>query len=89
MMKTIIGINTDFTDAENPSAQITPYFFEELDWAKGRIDTNFGEISVSWMRKVHSVEIEITVPPEINISFQGKHLSLGTNKFVINVKKNS
>ena len=45
------------------SVRIRPYIHDlGLTWAKGRIPTPFGAISVSWQKKADIFNIQVTMP---------------------------
>lgn len=83
IIKTVLGINTDFTDIHKPVANISPYLFKGIDYANGWTDTQFGKIGVSWTKGDASAEVEITVPQDISVYYLGERLDVGKNKRII------
>ena len=83
IIKTVLGINTDFSDIYKPVAHISPRLFKNIDWAKGGVKTRFGEIRVSIVKNSVLSEIEITVPDGIAVYFCGEKLKSGKNKRII------
>lgn len=83
IIKTVLGINTDFSDIYKPVAHISPRLFKNIDWAKGGVKTRFGEIRVSIVKTSVLSEIEITVPDGIAVYFCGEKLKSGKNKRII------
>jgi len=70
MMKTIVGIDIDFSEKGNEKAYITPYIFNDLDYAKGSINTSLGKISVEWRKTTSGTEVKYTVPENIKVCFR-------------------
>ena len=83
IIKTVLGINTDFSDIHKPVAHISPRLFKNIDWAKGGVKTRFGEIRVNIVKNSVLSEIEIIVPDGIDVYCRGEKLKSGKNKRII------
>lgn len=83
MMKTVIGICPDENIPSYEKLTVDPYFFEDLDYAKGHYDAPFGRVSVEWRREGGSVSLKITAPKDNTVIYGGKYLAAGENKFII------
>ena len=77
IMKTVVGINN--CDIAFSTVEIKPYFFKELDFAKGYSDTVSGRISVCWQRNGDKIRLEIEIPENITAIYKGKKLNNGLN----------
>jgi len=42
--------------------EISPFFFEKLDWAKGSVATMYGDIEVYWQKTKGKVILNMTIP---------------------------
>ena len=63
---------------------VNPYYFEHLEYAKGRCETDAGTINVFWQKTGEQVRLEIDIPSGM-IAFHGdKLLSEGRSVFVEN-----
>lgn len=85
MMKTILGIREEWG---NKNLCIEPYFFENLDYAKGSLNTCNGKVAVSWKRvknetAVAGVELVVQIPEGIKATFGGTLLESGINKMLL------
>ncbi len=82
IMKTVVGI-----EASSPAYQevvIRPFFFEKLDWAKGRIDIPAGgTVSVEWRREADGVHVSVSVPAGVTARFRERALTEGEYAFVV------
>jgi len=58
----ILGIKIIEDKPAYKQFEISPYFFEKLDWAKGKIATMYGDIEVDWSRNGNSITYNITIP---------------------------
>ena len=74
LMKNAVGINDTFE-----KFTISPCYFEDLDFAKGRIE----DVFVEWCRKDGAVELIITVPEGKQVEYKNDVLSVGTHKYII------
>ena len=84
MMKTIIGISPNMDYPAFERVDITPYFFDALDFAEGSCETVRGKIAVRWKKKDNFIHLEIEVPFAVNAYYQGQKLKSGINKLEIN-----
>ena len=84
MMKTIVGICPDENRPSFENIEVAPYFFSELDYAKGHYEAPFGNIEVEWRRADDGVSLEITVPKSDTVIHGGKLLPKGKNAFIVN-----
>ena len=78
LMKTVIGISPDENRPSFENIEVKPYFFEELDYAKGHYDAPFGRVSVEWHRVGEQVELKITAPEAQRVFYLGRPLPAGT-----------
>ncbi len=88
LMKTVIGINRKAGKAGFDEVDIKPYFFEDLDYAKGSVNTTSGKISVDWKKDGEKVLINITLPEGVSGNYGDKKLTSGTNLFEVSLDKN-
>ena len=80
IVKTILGIK-QITPGFG-SVRVEPYFFKDMDYAKGICRTCGGDISVSWERNSENVQVEITVPEGMKALYKETTLSVGKNVFI-------
>ena len=84
MVKTIVGIRQEADSTGFKAVSIEPYFFEELNYAKGSCDTRNGKISVAWERKEDGIQVLIEVPENMTVTFRGERLSAGKHCMNVN-----
>ena len=84
MMKTIIGICPDENLPSYEALSVDPYFFRDLDYAKGHYDAPFGRVSVEWRRDGTGVSLTVTAPSDNTVIYNGKPLKKGENIFFVN-----
>ena len=84
MMKTVLGICPDENRPSFESIEVKPYFFAELDYAKGHYDAPFGRVEVKWRRENDGVHLEINSPKENAVIYSGEPLKKGKNIFIVN-----
>ena len=83
MMKTIAGINKNAPGFKE--AIIKPYFFNDLTYAKAHVDTVSGKLGVKWQKNGETIELEIDVPENMEVMYDGNILNAGKNIF--NIKR--
>ena len=83
MFKTVLGISPDDQAASFDSITVDPYFFSELEYAKGHYDSPRGRVSVHWQRTDNGVQLDITAPCDGYVSYKGKLLNCGTSTFTV------
>ena len=82
-MKTVVGISYDYSDIGNEKIEINPYIFEDLDYAKGSVNTTHGKISVEWHKNGDKADIKVIVPNDVKSYFKGSVLNPGLNELSI------
>jgi alpha-L-rhamnosidase len=60
--KYILGIKSLEEHPGFKKFEISPYFFENLDWAKGKVSTMYGDIKVFWHRNESDIILDISIP---------------------------
>ena len=74
IIKTVLGI-APLADAPGfEKANITPFFFEDLDFAEGYCDTVRGRISVRWEREAGKIRLHVRADKGIDIHLFGEKL---------------
>jgi len=58
----ILGIKIIEETPAYKQFEISPYFFEKLDWAKGKIATMYGDIELDWTKDGSLVTYNVSVP---------------------------
>lgn len=79
IVKTILGVNIIENTIKFTDVDVSPYYFENLTYAKGWCETVSGKISVSWKKVGTGVELEIEIPDGINAFYRGQKLNSGKN----------
>ena len=84
------GIRKDENIAGYKHVIIDPHIPEGITWANTTKETPYGNIKVSWKKKVTSFEIEITVPPGIEATciFPDNYRSYSINNKKTRLKNN-
>lgn len=62
MVKTILGIRQDKQVPGFKKVSVDPYYFEQIEYAKGCCVTNAGTIVVFWKKEGNQVRLEVEVP---------------------------
>ena len=87
LFEEILGIKQAENSVRYDKVVISPVFAECLSYAKGKITTPHGEISVSWKKENGKIKVGITLCEGINAVFchkgQKTNLSAGANEFTI------
>ena len=87
LFEEILGIKQAENSVRYDKVVISPVFAECLSYAKGKITTPHGEISVSWKKENGKIKVGITLCEGINAVFchkgQKNNLSAGANEFTI------
>ena len=87
LFEEILGIKQAENSVRYDKVIISPVFAECLSYAKGKITTPHGEISVSWQREDGKTNVVITLCEGINAVFchkeQKNNLKAGLNEFTI------
>lgn len=74
IIKTVLGI-APLADAPGfEKANITPFFFEDLDFAEGYCDTVRGRISVRWEREAEKIRLHVRADKGIDVHLFGEKL---------------
>jgi alpha-L-rhamnosidase len=60
--KYILGVKHLESNPGFKKFEISPFFFRELNWAKGRVATMYGNIEVCWEKKEKVVLLKVIVP---------------------------
>ncbi len=82
-VKTVLGIRQHPDSTAFRTVTVDPFFFKELDYARGSCDTCGGKISVAWEKKPEGIHIQIDVPESMTVFFRGQRLSPGTNRKIL------
>ena len=77
MMKTILGIKQAKDSVGFARVEICPHFFEDLQYAKGYVDTCNGKVSVAWERRADHIALQIDVPEGMEVMYQGTKFLVG------------
>lgn len=87
MVKTILGIRQEDDSVGFKKVRVEPYFFEDLEYAKGSCDTCSGKLAVSWKRDGEKIFLEITVPEGMEVTYRNECLSEGTHRMEEMIRK--
>ena len=82
MMKTVAGIAPDENKATFESIEISPYYFEGIDYSKAHYDSPKGRVCVDWKRENGIVTLNICAPCDGYVIYDGKPLGKGVHTFV-------
>jgi alpha-L-rhamnosidase len=66
----ILGIKIIEEKPAYKQFEISPYFFEKLEWAKGKIATMYGDIEVDWSKNGSSISYSVTIPENTSAIFK-------------------
>ena len=83
LMKTVVGICPDDRMESYDSITVKPYFFEDLQYAKGHYDSPKGRVAVEWYKNDDGIRLEITAPCDGYVSYGGRLLDGGKTVFTI------
>ena len=83
MIKTVLGIRHDKTDAQTPEIRIEPFFFEGLSYAEGSYGTETGCVRVHWQREDGGVSLVIGITGKLCATYRGNRLTAGMHHFHI------
>lgn len=83
MMKTIVGITTDYSEKGNEKIEINPYIFNDLEYAKGSINTKLGKVSVEWKKHDDRTDIKAVIPTGVKAYYKGELLNSGLNELTV------
>lgn len=75
----IVGIRIDCTNGLRIT--IKPYFTKGLEYARGYYDSVNGRVDVKWERNDGFIRLNIDVPPQTKVIYDGKYLDVGKNEF--------
>ena len=78
MIKTVLGIAPNLDAPGFVKADITPFFFEHLDFAEGYCDTVRGRISVRWERIGEKIKLTTKADAGIDAYFFGERMPKDT-----------
>lgn len=81
MIKNILGIRQASDSVGFRRVELSPVFFEELNYAKGYVDTVKGRVSVSWEREEKKIYLTIDVAEGMTASYEGRLLGSGHYEF--------
>ncbi len=79
MVKTILGIRQAADSVGFHTVTVDPYFFHDLEYAKGSCNTCGGKLCVAWEKKPDGIHVQIHVPHNMTVFFRGEELSPGNN----------
>ena len=84
MYEYCLGIRPDIKNPGCKKVEFKPYFDHtgKVTWAKGHYDTDYGRISAEWKREDDRISYIVSVPKEIECSFEfsGMEIINNTNK---------
>jgi len=78
MMKTLVGIKPTLPGFK--SVDINPYFTKDLNYVTGSYETNFGKLTVSWIRFTNEIELAIEYPKDIILNVVPKGFKIEQNQ---------
>ena len=78
MIKTVLGIAPRLDAPGFEKADITPFFFKDLDFAEGHADTARGRISVRWERQGEKIKLTAEADGEIDAYLFGERMPKDT-----------
>jgi alpha-L-rhamnosidase len=89
LVTSILGIKQESESCGYKRVKIAPKIPKKLSFAKGKISTVNGEISVSWRQDNAALFFEIIVPSNMETTFEymGKVYVLNSGLNVINIDK--
>lgn len=83
LIKSTLGIRHDRSDSKKPELCIRPYFWSELDFARGTYEADDGVITVDWHRQNDGIILEIAITGSLRACYQDNILENGTHIFQI------
>lgn len=84
IIKTVCGISIDKKTPGELNFNISPYFFEDLTYAKCRYETNSGLIFVKWKKSdARHIELTIRIDGGVTAFYAGSRLKSGESVFLI------
>lgn len=66
----ILGIKIIEESPAYKQFEISPYFFEKLDWAKGTVVTMYGDIKADWSKNGNEITYNVTIPENTSATFK-------------------
>ena len=83
LMKTVVGISPDDRVATFETITVKPYFFADLEYAKGHYDSPRGRVSVEWRRTDEGISLDITAPCDGYVRYGGELIGSGKTTYII------
>ena len=83
LVSTVLGICHDKTKHDTPEFTLSPYYFSELEYAKGSYLTDGGKLSVEWNRHDDKITLTVIVSGDVKVLYRNLVLTEGEHKFVI------
>lgn len=83
LLKAVVGICPDDREASFDCITVSPYIFEDLQYAKGHYDSPRGRITVEWHKSDDGVRLEITAPCDGYVRYNDVLLAGGKSTFII------
>ena len=83
LIQTVLGIRHDKTEEGVPELRVEPYFFGQLEWARGSYRTDSGILTVQWERKNRQIELRLTLTDGCAAIYKDTVLSAGEHLFII------
>ena len=87
MMKTILGISPDDNEATFEKIEVAPYFFQNLDFARGYYDAPKGRVGVAWERVADGISLKIDAPESHFVRYGGRFLPKGRTELLVKADK--
>ena len=83
LMKSVVGISPDDQAETFEKIEIKPYYFDNLNFAKGYYDSTKGRVTVEWKRVDGGVELKIDSPICNYVYYNGQFTEKGETVFFI------
>ena len=74
MIKTVLGIAPCLSAPGFARVDITPFFFEDLDFAEGYCDTVRGRVSVRWEREEEKIRLTVRAAKDMDAYLFGEKI---------------
>ena len=85
--KSLLGISPKEEAPGFEQIELKPNFIKEIGYVSGHMITVRGEISASWHYENGVFSYNVVIPEGVNAYFEGRRLTAGENKFIVEEKK--
>ncbi len=82
-IKGLLGVNINEENIAYENLNLTPNFIKELNSVKGKVETGYGVIGISWERKEDKIYYTVKVPNGLSVYYNSQKLTSGENTFII------